>query len=111
MKKKFVCLNYVNMNEMYRKQKLIKGCLVRYRFSYDTITTYGLAPEGNDWSVGIISEISWYHIPQLSAYGIVNLGEEIKERICYDIKVHNVTDGGGLEVINLETNEIYLLSE
>ena len=107
-KKKFVQLNYSNMSKYYHKHKLIKGAMVRYRFAYDTQIKYGLTEEPNRWQVGIVSKISWYAVPPYSHNMVGSLD---KDAICFDISVHNITDALGVEVISLEANEIFLLTD
>ncbi len=112
-KKQFKRLHFGNMGDYYHARKLKKGSLIRYRYSYDTISTYGLDETANDWQIGVVSHINWYVVPPYSTYGIhIETGEAVgKDRICYDISVHNVTDPNGAELVNLEANEIFLLTD
>jgi len=108
MTKKFVKLNYSNVENYYRGKKLLKGALVRYRFSHNTMLTYGLDEEEEAWKIGIVSDVNWYifrHPP--NSYMIETTDKEL---ICYDLTVHP-SDHIGTEMINLESNEIYLLTD
>ena len=114
MNKNFIRLNFKNMEEYYNSHKLIKGALVRYRFNRNIMNTYGLKEEEEKWRVGIISSINWYVIPPYSSYGIhpITTNETpMRDRVCYDLSVHNINEGNGIEIVNLESNEIYLLTD
>ena len=106
MGKKFIRLSYMNVDKCYRTHKLKKGALVRYRFNQNTILSYHLDEE--KWRVGIISNVNWYVFkpPLTSLVG----DADSREQICYDLTVHQ-SDGTGTELINLESNEIFLLSD
>ncbi len=108
MEKTFIRLDYGNMNKMYNEHKLIRGSLVRYRFNYDIITSYGLDSKANDWHVGVVSKINWYVMTPNYQYVVGNTKEE---EVYYDISVHNVTEANGIEIINLKSNEIFLLTD
>jgi len=107
MSKKFTRLDYINMEKFYQKRKLRKGSLVKYRFNHNTILSYHLVEEEEHWRIGIVSEVRWYVFkPPASLY----LSNPDKEQICYDLTVHP-TDQRGTEMINLEANEILLLTD
>ncbi len=108
MNKKFIKLNHINMENFYRASKLHKGALVRYRFNHNTILTYGLDSQEERWKIGIVGDVNWYifkHPP--SAYVVDGVDREL---VCYDLTVHP-SDFTGTEMINLESNEIYLLAD
>tara|TARA_B100000902_G_C27290907_1_gene907079 strand:- start:1320 stop:1646 length:327 start_codon:yes stop_codon:yes gene_type:complete len=105
--KDFIKLDYSNMEKYYRTRKLIKGALVRYRFNHNTILSYHLVEEEEVWRTGIVSDVSWHIFkPPVSLY----LTDPDKEQICYDLTVYQ-SDGTGIEMINLESNEIFLLAD
>lgn len=108
MEKTFIRLSYGNMNKMYNEHKLIKGSLIKYRFNYDIINSYGLDEKANDWHIGVVSKINWYVMTPSYQYVV---GETMNEEVCYDISVHNVNEANGIEIINLKSNEIFLLTD
>ena len=108
MGKAFVRLDYTNMGRMYNEHKLIRGSLVKYRFNHDIINSYGLNSQTNHWSVGVVSKINWYVMTPSYQYVV---GETKNEEVYYDISVHNVSDANGIEIINLKSNEIFLLTD
>ena len=108
MNKNFIRLNFENMQQYYHSHKLTKGALVRYRFNHDIMRQYHLNEEEEEWRVGIIATINWYIIPP---YSSLIVGDTKREHVCYDLSVHNVNEGNGIEIINLESNEIFLLTD
>jgi hypothetical protein len=106
--KSFIRLSFKNMRKYYHTHRLVKGALVKYRFNHQTITSYHLDAEEEEWRIGIISDVNWYITPPYSSYAVGNLDEE---RVCYDLSVHNISDASGIELINLESSEIFLLTD
>ena len=82
--------------------------MVKYRLNYDIRINYGLNEEPNDWQIGIVSKISWYVVPPYSHHIV---GSMDKEKVCFDVAVHNVTESLGVEMLSLEANEIFLLTD
>ena len=101
---KYTRLTHVNVGEMQSSGMLKKGNLVKYRFNDNTLFDYGLSKVENEWFKGIISDVFWF----VSSNKISLFPD--KDAVCYDLKVHNITDGGKLETINLELYEIILIT-
>lgn len=100
----YIRLTHTNVSELQDSGMLKKGNLVKYRFNVGTLFDYGLNKAENEWYKGIISDVFWF----ISSTKI-SLNPD-KDAVCYDLKVHNITDGGKLETINLELYEIILIT-
>jgi len=97
-------LTHTNVNKLQDSGMLRKGNLVKYRFNDTTLFDYELSSTENEWYKGIISDVFWFiNSNKLSV-------NPDKDAICYDLKVHNITDGGKSETINLELYEIFLIT-
>ena len=77
----------MNVQELQDSGMLKKGNLVKYRFNDFTLFEYGLDKKENDWCKGIISDLLVRKFNKLSV-------SPDKDAICYDLTVHNITDGG-----------------
>ena len=104
LKPKYIRLTHANVSELQDSGMLKKGNLVKYRFNDTTLFDYGLGKTENDWFKGIISDVFWF-----VSSNKLSVSPD-KDAICYDLTVHNITDGGKSETINLELYEIFLIT-
>jgi hypothetical protein len=58
--KDFKRVLYANIEELCSEGAITKGALVKYRWAVDTLTTYDLDTEDNEWRFGVVTDIMWY---------------------------------------------------
>lgn len=105
---KFEHFSESNEERLYKSGALKKGCLIKFRFLDKTLEYYQLDKTTEGWHFGIISKIYW-HMSMPPPY-VIEVGEkEFRERMCFDLEVHNL-GLQMLESINTNTHDIYLLN-
>jgi hypothetical protein len=103
--KKFKPVGYDNIERMCNTGVLVKGALLKYRWTANTILSYDLEPfEASDWFYGVVTEIMWY-IAKPSMYAL-----DSKDMLCHEIGVRETSDNK-YRLIDLQHFEVLVLSE
>lgn len=109
MSDRFIRLEHSNSAHMYDNGYMLKGNLVKYRFCNQTILSYGLDRDDNEWRYGIISHVHRMSFLRNSLQ--IKFDENgISERMdcIYDLILFPSCPEFRIETISLESHEIYL---
>lgn len=110
MKSQFIKLTDDNALELYSKGYMERGCLVKYRFSEDTLDTYCLDKKENNWTIGLIYDIFIISFTDKNMLRVTvdENGFEEKPIPLYDLSVYTNVPTIPIERVNHLTHEIYL---
>ena len=104
MKKKFKPVRYNNIERLCRTGILTKGALIKYRWCADTVLSYQLDVEDEEWYYGLVTEVMWY-VTKPTLYT-----PDSKDMLCHEISVRETSDNKH-RMIDLDHFEILILSE
>ena len=85
-KKQFRHAKFGEIEELCNKGIICKGALLKYKWSVETIDSYHLDKNENEWRYGIVSEIMWY-VMKPTIYI-----EDENGMLCHEIGVIDTAD-------------------
>jgi hypothetical protein len=103
MTKEFKPIRFDNIEQLCNTSILIKGALLKYRWTGSAILSYGLDDHDNEWYFGIVSEVLWYIIKPTAQVS------DSKGMLCHEIGVRE-TGGNAYRTIDLKCYEIMILA-
>lgn len=108
MNDRFIKVDDSNSNMLYEEGYMERGCLVKYRWAYTTLQSYGLDDNYNQWQTGIISHVHRISFTHNSLQVKMSDNDDYYLDFIYDLIVFTCDLEVPMETISLETHEIYL---